>query len=236
MRIAAVGDVHGDEHLGAFEADLRRLGEVDLFLLAGDLTERNDLDAFARVVGAVTDLAGCPTYAVFGNNEYGPDHARYRASSRVPILDDEPVDLSVVGRAVRIVGSTGCLDRPTWWQRTNLPGIWREYEERERALDRLLGDGGLAFRLLLTHYPPTYATMGAEKEEWRPELGSRRLEAILLRRMPDLVVHGHVHKGVPFAELRREQKSLEDFGKSRTSIPVYNVAYPVVHGITVIEV
>ena len=42
--------------------------------------------------------------------------------------------------------------------------------------------------------------------------------------------------GIRFAELRRKQKSLEDFSVARTSVPVYNVAYPATHGITVIEV
>ncbi len=236
MRIAAVADIHGDEHLASFAHDLESLGTVDLLLLGGDLTERNDRDAFARVLHEVESRVRAPTYAVFGNNEYGPDHARYRSATRVSILEDEAVDLDIAGQRVRLIGSTGCLDRPTWWQRTNLPGIWREYEERERTLDRLLSLDAGAFRILLTHYPPTYATMGAEKEEWRPELGSRRLEAVLLRHMPDLVVHGHVHKGIPFAELRREQRNLEDFARSRASVPVHNAAYPVVGGITIVEV
>lgn len=234
MRIAAVADIHADENLEAFLRDLETLGDVDLFLLGGDLTERNDIDAFRRVIREVPSRVRAPAYAVFGNNEYGPDHGQYRAATPIPFLEDEAVDLDLAGRPVRLIGSTGCLDRPTWWQRTNLPGIWREYEERARAIDRLLA--GSSFRILLTHYPPTYVTMGGEKEEWRPELGSRKLEPVLLRHMPDLVIHGHVHKGIPFAELQREQRSLEDFARSRTSVPVYNVAYPVTHGVTVVEV
>ena len=234
MRIAAVADIHADEHFAEFLRDLEVLPSVDLFLLAGDITERNDLDAFARVAREVRSRVRAPTYAIFGNNEYGTDHDRYRAATDFPFLDDAAVDLDLGGRRVRLIGSTGCLDRPTWWQRTNLPGIWREYEERARTLDRLLE--GSSFRILLTHYPPTFATMGAEKEEWRPELGSRKLESILMRHLPDLVIHGHVHKGIPFAELQREQKSLEDFAERRTSVPVHNVAYPVTHSITVLEV
>ncbi len=234
MRIAAVADIHGDEHLAAFLRDLEALSKVDLFLLGGDITERNNIDAFARVARAVRSHVHAPTFAVFGNNEYGPDHDRYRAATVIPFLDDEAVDLDIAGRSVRLIGTTGCLDRPTWWQRTNLPGIWREYEDRARTLDRLLD--GSSFRILLTHYPPTYATMGVEKEEWRPELGSRKLESMLVRHLPDLVIHGHVHKGIPFAELRREQKSLEDFAQPRTFVPVYNVAYPVSRSIVVLDV
>jgi len=149
VRIAAVADIHGDEHLDAFERDLEALGGVDLFLLGGDITERNDIEAFARVARQVRSHVPAPTFAVFGNNEYGPDHERYRAATDIPFLDDEAVDLDLAGRPFRLIGSTGCLDRPTWWQRSNLPGIWREYEERARTLDRLLA--GPSFRILLTH-------------------------------------------------------------------------------------
>ncbi len=89
-------------------------------------------------------------------------------------------------------------------------------------------------RLLLTHYPPTHATMGGEKEAWRTQLGSLRLEKVVLRRQPDLVVHGHVHKGIPFAELQGGQSTLESFGESRRRIPVYNVAFPVTRKVVTI--
>ncbi len=232
MRIAAVGDVHGGENLPALRKDLEGLEPPDLFLLAGDLTDHNDVDGFVEVVDAVRGRASCPVYGVFGNNEYSQSHGEYRKRSRVPLLDDEVATVRVAGRDVRIVGSTGSLDRPTWWQRTNLPGIARLYDERVAKIDALLqGDG---FRILLTHYPPTYATMGGEKEEWRPELGSKKLEAVILRRRPDLVVHGHIHKGIPFATLATGQRTIDAFDP-RGAIPVHNVAYPVTRTITVID-
>ena len=233
MRVAAVGDVHGGENLRALREDLERLESPDLFLLAGDLTDHNDADAFVDVVDAVHERVSCPIYGVFGNNEYSQSHGEYRSRCRVPLLDDEVASLRVAGRDVRIVGSTGSLDRPTWWQRTNLPGIARLYDERVAKIDALLEGGG--YRILLIHYPPTYATMGGEKEEWRPELGSKKLEAVVLRRRPDLVVHGHIHKGIPFASLATGQRTIDDFDP-RGAIPVYNVAYPVTRRITVVDV
>ena len=232
MRIAAVGDVHGHESLGALREDLDGLGSADLFLLAGDLTDHDRIDEFVEVVDAVRETVTCPLVGVFGNNEYAQSHAEYRARSGIPLLDDDVLTVAAGGRQVRVVGSTGSLDRPTWWQRTNLPGIARTYDERVAKIDRLLEGGG--FRILLTHYPPTYATMGGEKEEWRPELGSKKLEAVILRRRPDLVVHGHIHKGIPFATLSTGQKTIEDFA-ARATVPVYNVAYPVTRKITVLE-
>jgi Icc-related predicted phosphoesterase len=232
MRIAAVGDVHGGENLPSLRRDLEGLDPPDLFLLAGDLTDHNDVDAFVDVVDSVRERVSCPIYGVFGNNEYTQSHDEYRKRSGVPLLDDEVATLRVAGREVRIVGSTGSLDRPTWWQRTNLPGIARLYDERVAKIDAFLEGGGV--RILLTHYPPTYATMGGEKEEWRPELGSKKLEAVILRRRPELVVHGHIHKGIPFATLATGQRTIDAFDP-RVAIPVYNVAYPVTRRITVVD-
>jgi len=103
-----------------------------------------------------------------------------------------------------------------------------------RRVDELLA--GDDRRLLFTHYPPTHATMGGEKEAWRSQLGSKSMEQVVLRRRPDLVVHGHIHKGVPFAELRGGRATLDDFGGDRKAIPVYNVAFPVTKRVTMIEV
>ncbi len=238
MRLAAVGDVHGHENLEPFRRDLDGLGEVDLFLLAGDTTERNDTAAFADVLEAIRARVRAPVWAVFGNNEYDHDRPTYRARYAdrfgIRFLQDEGAVFAALGRQVRIVGSLGSLDRPTFWQRKNLPHLEAEYRNRIETLDRLLA--GEDFRILLTHYPPTYVTMGGEKEAWRPELGCKALEPVLLRRRPDLVIHGHIHKGVPFAELRAPQRTLDAYGDLARPVPVHNVAYPVRRAISVFEV
>ena len=130
MRIAAVGDIHGHEHLEAFRADLERLGDVDLMLLAGDPTERNDLEAFGEVLEAIRRRVDAPLWAVFGNNEYAHDRptyvARYADRFGVRFLQDEAARFEAAGKAVRVVGSLGSLDRPTFWQRKNLPYLEAE--------------------------------------------------------------------------------------------------------------
>ncbi len=238
MRVAAVGDIHGEENLEPFLSDLDRLPDVDLFLMAGDTTDRNNLEAFGTVVEAIRARVDRPLWAIFGNNEYAHDHPTYvdRFGERFHLrfLDDEDVVFESGGKRLRVIGSTGSLDRPTYWQRTNLPQIDAEYRRRISTVDRLLeGDD---VRMLLIHYPPTYATMGNEKEAWRPELGCRGLEPVLLRRHPNLVVHGHIHKGIPFAELRPARTTLDAFADGTRPIPVYNVAYPVRKAITLLEV
>jgi len=232
VRIAAVGDIHGKESLAPFRDALAAIEDPDLFLLAGDLTDHNRIEEFGEVVAAVKARTTCPTVCVFGNNEWTNDHATYRQKFDLVFLDDEDRTFEIGGETIRVIGSTGVLDEPTWWQRNNLPGIEREYEVRVRKLDQLLA--GEDRRLLLTHYPPTHATMGGEKEAWRTQLGSLRLEKVVLRRQPDLVVHGHVHKGIPFAELQGGQSTLESFGESRRRIPVYDVAFPVTRKVVTI--
>src|SRR5439155_1169637 len=117
------------------------------------------------------------------------------------------------------------LDRPAWWQRKNLPHMEDTYRRRIALLDTLLA--GTDLRILLTHYPPTYVTMGDEKDAWRPELGCRALEPVLLRRRPNLVIHGHIHKGIPEADLRPKFDRLDDFGDHATPLRGYHLAYPV---------
>jgi len=97
MRIAAVGDIHGQENLEAFRADLERLGPVDLFLLAGDTTERNDHGAFDVVLTALRARVEAPVWAVFGNNEYAHDHPAYLRTAEahgVRVLQDESATFS----------------------------------------------------------------------------------------------------------------------------------------------
>ena len=234
VHLAAVGDIHGHENLEAFRQDLEALEPVDLFLLAGDTTERNDVDAFGEVLEALRTRVTAPVWAVFGNNEYDHDRptyvSRYGDRYGVRFLRDESATFEAGGTRVRIVGSLGSLDRPTYWQRKNLPHLEGEYRRRVETVDALLAGDGL--RILLTHYPPTYATMGGEKEAWRPELGCKALEPVLLRRRPTLVIHGHIHKGIPFAELTPAGRTLEDFAAGAGTVPVHNVAYPVRHAIS----
>ena len=237
MRLAAVGDIHGRENLEGLRHDLDRLGPVDLFLLAGDTTERNDMDAFGDVLQAIRTRVAAPIWAVFGNNEYDHDLAtyatRFSAAHGLRFLQDESAIFASGGTQVRIVGSRGSLDRPTYWQRKNMPHLETEYRQRVETLDRLLA--GEDVRILLTHYPPTYVTMGGEKEAWRPELGCKALEPILLRRRPALVIHGHIHKGIPYAELRPPPRTLDAYAESSGSVPVHNVAYPVRRSISLFD-
>lgn len=234
MRILAVADIHGDKYLEPFQESMAASPEADVVLLAGDITERNDLEAFGRVLDIVRAYTDAPIVSIFGNEEWSESHDEYRRTfSSVTFLHDEAMVFKATNQEVRIIGSTGSLDTPTWWQRTHLPSIYREYANRVKVLDGLLASQG--YRILLTHYAPTYRTLVGEGEGYWDQLGSRRLEEVLLRRRPDLVIHGHAHKGTVYAELRTEQTTLMDFSRGRI-IPVHNVAFPVRQDVTILEV
>jgi len=233
MRIAAASDIHGPEFFEPFERGLRDLPEVDLFLLPGDLTDHDKPEDFDRVLEIVISRFSGPVVGVFGNNEYPESHEAYRGKHRAKFLESEAHVIESGGERLRFVGTLGSLDEPTWWQRNNLPNIWREYAQRVDAVDRLLQSAEPT--VLLTHYPPTHVTMGGEKPEWRSQLGSLRMETVVKRRRPVAVIHGHVHKGIPYGEIGGGQSTLEDFTAARGPIPVYNVAVPVTKGITLLE-
>src|SRR3972149_2581091 len=180
MRAAAASDIHGDEFFEPFARALKDLPEVDLFLLAGDITDKSRVEGFDFVLKAVLDRVPAEFVAVFGNNEYPADQAELAKRTRTRFLTEAAHVVEVRGERLRIVGTTGTLDEPTWWQRRNLPGIDREYSQRVEAVDRLLQSPEPT--ILLTHYPPTHATMGGEKEVWRAQLGSLRMEAVGQRR------------------------------------------------------
>jgi Icc-related predicted phosphoesterase len=235
MLIGAFGDSHGKRYLDQVEELPRQLQDVDLVMLAGDITDRNDPEKYAQALAEVRNSTEAPIVAVFGNDEYEQDHPEYRRRFDIIFLEDEAVNLDIDGFKLRIVGTTGSLDRPTWWQRTNVPNIWNKYRQRADTVAGLLTRDGADLLVFLSHYAPTYLTLEGEKERAFPEMGSRMLEQVLLEKRPDLIVHAHAHNGTRKATLVKLQQSLDDLG-SGAGINVYNVSLPLVKGVTRFEV
>jgi len=226
MIIGAFGDVHRNDHLGLLRQSQKELGTCDLLLLAGDITDDNSIEGFGEVLGALKEWSDADIVAVFGNEEYEPTHAVYRERYGITFLEEAAKDYEVDGIKLRIVGSTGALDRPTWWQRNNVPDIGRRYRERVSKLDALLQRNGADVLLLLTHYAPTYATLEGEKQSAFPEMGSLALEGVIMQKRPDLALHAHAHRGKRYTLLTKKQRSLEDFGVGGGEVPIYNVSLP----------
>ena len=62
------------------------------------------------------------------------------------------------------------------------------------------------------HYSPTQKTLiGEDKFRW-PNMGSRKMETVIIENKLDAVIHAHAHYGTKYAEIN--------------GIPIYNVSLP----------
>jgi Icc-related predicted phosphoesterase len=87
--------------------------------------------------------------------------------------------------------------------------------EREAIkLDYGLAQLHTPIKIAITHYSPIIETVIGEPEPLFPFLGSSRLERALDSHQPTLALHGHAHHGSFSA-------------KTRSGVPVYNVALPI---------
>jgi Icc-related predicted phosphoesterase len=173
-----------------------------------------------------TAKLNCPIYACFGNSEFDSvkDRLRDIAKGVITFLDDELaiVDLREAKR-VAIVGSRGVLDQPTFWQARNVPHVEELYTTRLGRLDQLLREARSQadYSVLLTHYASTFSTIEGEPRRAFPQMGSRRVEALLRQYHPTLAIHGHAHRGRKRAVV--------------AGVPVFNVALPLHGEIVTIE-
>ena len=223
MLIACVSDVHSPQYFDEFVRAMDNLRiKPDLFLMAGDMIDRGKTEEFEKIHNVLFGKIYCPIVACFGNNEYA--QLREEMKEKYPdikFLDDESLVLEIQGMRVGIVGSTGSLDRPTTWQKKNIPDIEKIYEERVKLVDKLLAELKADFKILLIHYSPTYKTLEGEDPRFYPNLGSQRYEKVLVERKPDLVIHGHSHNGIKKAWI--------------DTVPIFNVAFPANKEIVVID-
>ena len=196
MKIAASADIHSPKFLDLFRESLRRIEKPDLFVLAGDLVLKNDFNEISKVVSSIREVYEGRIVACLGNEEYDQDKSKYLGYGEITWVDDSSVKMKLTGENLTIIGSRGSLDRPTYWQRTYVKGIWRLYAERVKAIDSLLADAKTDNVLVVTHYAPTERTMVGERKSSWPEMGSKKFEDVIRLREPSLWIHGHLHRGV----------------------------------------
>lgn len=214
MIIGATADLHLPNNYREFIAALDKVNyNFDLFLLAGDIINGKNVEDFERFYNSLFGKVECPIVMVFGNNEYTETRTYLKLKYQdIIFLEDESVILKIKDRIVGIFGSTGVLDKPTPWQLKNVPGIEEIYKARleriKQGLNKLIVD----YKILLLHYAPTYSTLEGEPPFSYPSLGSKKMENVIKETKPDLVIHGHSHKGKPFSLVH--------------GVPVFNVAFP----------
>ena len=224
LRVAAVGDLHAsDEHREHLERAFASLEDVDLVLLAGDLTTHGLVDE-AGVLASACERARAPVAAVLGNHDHHSglqdEIGAVLERSGVVVLDGGHVVLELAGMQVGVVGAKGFVG--------GFPGaeiadfgerLLREvYAETTRQVDALEAGleaiAGCERRLVLLHYAPISDTLVGEPEGIWAFLGSGRLAGPIGAHRPDVVFHGHAHHGRPRGSIG--------------SVPVFNVARHVI--------
>ncbi len=225
MIIAATSDIHSPSFYEDFVISIDNMQvKPDLFLLAGDMIERgHPPEEYERVYNVLFGKISCPIISCFGNTEFIPD-IRTQIKQKVKdirFLDNESLTIKFNIMSVGIVGTIGGLDIPTNWQRTNIPNIEKLYQERMQAVDKHLHRMMTHYRIVLMHYAPTYKTLAGENPRFYGGMGSQMYENLFLQRKPNLVIHGHSHRGSKFAWV--------------DTVPVFNVSFPINREIVIID-
>ncbi len=224
MIIAATSDIHSPRYFDILVKAVEDLHiKPDLFFLAGDIIYRGRVDEYQKVYNVFFGKITCPIVACFGNEEFGPE-TRVLIENKIPdikFVDDESLILEIGGKSVGIVGTLGSLDRPTFWQRTNIPGIYETYGERVGTIEKILSELEADIKILLIHYAPTYKILEGENPRIYAELGCNDYEKIIIEKKPDIVITGHSHKG-------SKQTWID-------TVPVFNVALSLNRRIVVID-
>ena len=212
VRIAAAGDIHCAEplreriaHAFAGIAD-----QADLVLLAGDLTTHGDPAQAAVLADACRGLA-IPVVAVLGNHDYHENRCDELVAvlreAGIRVLQRESAIFEVGELEVGVVGAKGFVggfpgaELPDFGEpllREVYAETTREVEAIEAGLEAI---SGCHRRIVLLHYAPVPETLVGEPETIWAFLGSSRLAAPLGAHRPDLVLHGHAHRGSFEADL-----------------------------------
>ncbi|MET1128936.1 MAG: metallophosphoesterase [Thermoproteota archaeon] len=230
MKLLAVSDVHSPRYLmqymSALSSHRNDCKEAHFIVWAGDMIDRGRVRAFDPLVKYTKRM--CPEseiVAVFGNDEYmDREDEIERSYGEVRWLNDTYHVYSVDNTTIAFYGTRGVLDRPTRWQRRHIPLIQRIYEVKlEKLRENLLKLRDIADVIVVVmHYAPSYKVMEGEPQTAWPEMGSSRVERVLLETKPDIVIHGHLHNA----------KRLDN---NISGIRVYNVAFPARNDLTLIE-
>jgi Icc-related predicted phosphoesterase len=229
IEIMAVSDVHSPRYLPLLISSLKSLlnYKPDIVLFGGDMIDKGDVGSLKPLLDFIySKFPGIEIISVFGNEEYVEKIKILReVYSSVRWLDDEAWEGEIRGVKICVYGTRGSLEKPTNWQRRNMPNIAEIFEKRvaiaRENLARLRQICSVL--ILLMHYAPTTKTLKGEPISIYPYLCHRGFERVISEVKPDLVIHGHAHaSAVHRAEIN--------------SIPVYNVAIPAVKDITRIRI
>src|SRR5437868_12338661 len=218
MRVAAIGDLHVQEH---DDAPYREMfteisNHADVLLLCGDLTN------FGKTREAeilADDIKSCsiPVLGVLGNHDYEcgqPEKVcEILHSAGMKVLDEQATEIEGVGFA-GVKGFLGGFGRGELapFGEPIVKAFVDEAMAEARKLENQLRQLRTERSVAVLHYSPITGTIEGEPPAIFQYLGSQRLcEPIDRFDHVKAVVHGHAHHG-----------TYE--GRTPRGIPVYNVA------------
>lgn len=226
MKFAAVADIHYPFFSEIFEKALENVKKKpQFFILAGDITSKGSVERYEKVIEIIKEFfPGIEIYACFGNEEYQQKWEELKKIKEVVFLNDELKVVEIGETKIALIGSRGVIDKPTPWQKKNIPEIEKIYEKRIEKLKKLITKAREKAEkvVLFSHYAPTYATLKGERKEVYPFLGSLKMEKVIRETKPDIAVHGHAHHGSSFSLINTTR--------------VYNAALPLNKKITIIDI
>jgi len=220
LRIAAVADIHvkktgqGSMH-ALFDAATE---QADVILLCGDLTDYGAIEEAKILAKEITTSLRIPAIGVLGNHDFETGHqdeiVKILTDAGVTMLDGDVHEIHGVGFA-GVKGFGGGFGRRQLgaWGEEIIKKFVHETVQEALKLEAALVRLRTPQKIVVLHYAPIHATVEGEPPEINPFLGSTRLEEPVDRYRVNAVFHGHAHRG-----------SLE--GRTKTNIPVYNVAMP----------
>jgi Icc-related predicted phosphoesterase len=220
LRIAAVADIHVKKtSAGAMQPLFSKATETaDVLLLCGDLTDYGTVEEAKILAKEITSSPRIPAIAVLGNHDLESNQEKelvqILADAGVVMLDGDSYEVHGVGFA-GVKGFGGGFGRRQLgaWGEKIIKAFVHEAIEEALKLEAALARLRTPQKIAVLHYAPIAATVVPEPAEIMPFLGSSRLEDPIDRYRCSAVFHGHAHRG-----------SLE--GRTKSNVPVYNVAMP----------
>jgi len=220
VRIAAVADIHVKKtSQGAFQPLFAQVTEeADVLLLCGDLTDYGLVEEAKILAKEITTSLRIPAIGVLGNHDVESDHEKeivqILTDAGVVMLDGDAHEVHGVGFA-GVKGFGGGFGRRQLgaWGEKIIKAFVHETIEEALKLEAALARLRTPQKIAVLHYAPIAATAVPEPAEIMPFLGSSRLEDPIDRYRCSAVFHGHAHRGSPE-------------GRTKSNVPVYNVAMP----------
>lgn len=224
IRVAAAGDIHcSPETRDRLAAVFERVEpDVDMFLLAGDLTTLGEPEQAQALADICQDLQP-RVVAVLGNHDWHANRVDEIVAALegagVTMLNPGTTTCDIDGTSVGVAGTKGFVGG---FPDSQLPDfgepilrqVYRDTTAEVEAIDSGLAEiSSCDHRIVLLHYAPTTTTLEGEPRVIWAFLGTDRMAPPIGERRPDIVLHGHAHRGT--------------FEGRIGEVPVYNVAVEV---------